>query len=727
MPKIRQYQPQQLSQGRITTQAQPGAFGAQAAGALARSGERLQQVAQSMAQRRERRARLENERIVSEQRQFWHERMIEMQREAPEGAPDFTENFINEFAQHTEGLLDERPTSRSRDHLDQNLFQLQQRLGAQAADFQAKAMADYEVQQVQETIQNDINAVRAQPDLMEEALADVDRLSGDLPVDSQLRQQFRDENRPNVGFASIMGRLDYTESPAEAQAIERELLETDQWKDLLTNPQYVQALNRARKLNEQLTNQMRSDFFNGFDEQLKQWQSGHQLTTDRFDEAEIREFAESPEQADQLIHRANSAKRIGTQSHFVRTATPQELALQAQSLSERQQAAIDRPGEFNEAVAEAQAFEQAFERRQKAIERDRAGYTMDSFELPNRLYREFHEDPTVENFDAYADATIQTQRRLGLPDHEIRLLPNDYAAEIATRFELTERTPEGAMQLHNRLVGMHEQFGDYWPHVQRQMQDQGALTGSMAVAAGLTGPMERVTGQKLLSALAIGDKALQEQIADPQASNALGERIMGEMEDLHATLRVQMGGDQAYLDMRDAAMHLALYEMSRGETNAKKAARHAVDELVNDRYDFAGTFRIPKQVPFTSREVRRGARMLQRGVADAFDLVPPQTFVEGLAEEDLQAQWGNVVRSEAMWITLPDESGIQLVGPDSDEILHRVGDRVEPITMTWDEAADLENLIGQVDPQRAEHRALFREVRDQARERETPLPRPELR
>lgn len=682
MPRIRQVEPNQVPGGRLGVSASPATFGSQIGGELQRAGQALSQVARQMQQRQERQYQLENERILAEEQIAWQQRLREAQENAPPGAPEFTDNLLNEFSEREQELIESRPTQSARQHMQQNLVRLRTRVASQAVDFQAEAGARYEIQQVEETVQNNINSVRADPSLLDDTLADVDRLSSELPVDAQRQEDFRQQSRPNLGFAHIMGRLDVAEAPGEAQAIEEELVETDRWKDLLTNSQYQQALNRSRKLRESLAAQQAQEYMDGLAEQRRQWEQGFNLDTDRFSPAEIRSNVGDPERQNELVRAVEHSKRIGRQTQFIRTASPQEVQSHFNDLQARVQAPITEGGDFDQATRELQAAEQALERRNKAIQNDRARYVIENTERVGRLYEQMADSSDEDALDHYIAAATSEQRRLGIPAEQVRLLPNEYVGTIEQELGLVDLTPEGAQDAHNRLRELQQQFGQHWPTVQRQLEEQGVLTGPMAVAAGLDRPEETRVAQELIRASAIGRDGLKQQVDRPGLEGDLSETLSDQLADFQATITEQVGGARVYGDVYDSVELMTMRYMARGES-LSDAAEQAYADVVGNRYEVRGTYRIPKQLTVSSRAVDRGAQQTTENLSE-MNLVLPQ-FDPAIREEDAREQWVNAVQANGRWVTNPEETGLQLVDETGSLVLRQVGDEVVPVEFSWEQ------------------------------------------
>lgn len=686
MARIRQYQRQVQLQGQLRGRATAETFGSSIGRAVGQLGQVLGQEAQRLQQRREKQAQLENERIVSEERIFWQKRLDEMQQGAPPGAPEFTDQVLDEYKDRSGKLLEDRPTTASRQHLDQNLLRLQDQLASKAISFQSEASAQHEIQQVEETVANDLNAVRADPSLMPEILEGLDQLSSELPVDAQRQTEFRNANRPNVGFSAVMGRLDTVEAPSEATAIEEELLEEDFWKDLLTPSQYAQALNRSRQLRDSLGSQIQRDYAEGFKEQARQWEKGLNLDAERYTPEDIQATVDDPELQEELINRAAHSKRIGAQSNWMRMASPGDIAARREELQARIADPIDRPGEHDEAAREFEAFEQALDLRGKALENDRAGYVRDNSERVNRAYTSFMDDPSEETMDEYVNTSISEQRRIGVPEGRVRILPNEYAAQLAQRLTMVERTPAGAQEYFRSLQGMQTEFGKHWPLVQRQLEEQDVLTGPAAVAAGMTGPMESRIGQQIIQASAQGADQLKAQVNVDKLDSRLSEELADNMAEFQNTVAVQTGGGQAFVQHQEAIELLALQKMALGESNVGTAVETAYNEVLGNRYSMVGTYRIPTTIEHSPRAIERSAAGLRRRIGE-LPLVVPDTLAPGVEAEQVREAWVSTIKSEGYWITSGDESGLEFVDPLGNQVTMDIKGETVPVKYGWDEIA----------------------------------------
>ena len=126
----------------------------------------------------------------------------------------------------------------------------------------------------------------------------------------------------------------------------------------------------------------------------------------------------------------------------------------------------------------------------------------------------------------------------------------------------------------------------------------------------------------------------------------------------------------------DSATRLTMTYMQRGD-DMDDAVSKAVQAVGGDRYSYRDSYRVP--VTLDADKVAYGARLALRDVALGDSLTTPRamSLPQGYVDESFAA----TVRREGTWVTMPDESGLQLF------VLGRpvIDKDGKPIVKTWDE------------------------------------------
>lgn len=294
---------------------------------------------------------------------------------------------------------------------------------------------------------------------------------------------------------------------------------------------------------------------------------------------------------------------------------------------------------------------------------------------------------------AWAAATLKKQAHWGIAEASRSILPANVAKGMVTDIQKAEpeRKDEVMMQTAARLAA----FGDYDGMALRDLQKAGLDGRDAAMLNASNGDSVMIGNYVRLAALS-GQKKLTKDEAD-----GLTDRVAREAQELIASYGYSMGGT-AYADsLTQAITVMAKGHMAQGES-ASDAARLAV-KAVAGQYRFHQTgWRIPKAIAdrgtqhgiFASGlkggassgmgQVAIGAYNLQRAlVANPARLwAGPDTVLT--PDQVRQREAGRV--ADGRWVTLDDDSGLQLVVRDQNGGFRSVKDaQGRNVVAKWDE------------------------------------------
>ena len=361
------------------------------------------------------------------------------------------------------------------------------------------------------------------------------------------------------------------------------------------------------------------------------------------------------EEGEKVWQRVEAGRRFGADVRALGSMTPEG---QRQFLQQRRPV----PGDAATAGERHALLEKAV-RQDNALRRtDPGAYLVMHDADVSAALEALGKEPTPDNARAYARAVRAGMEARGMAfDAGTPLLPKSRADALADTIRQSE-DPAG------QLAALQSTFGTEWPAVQRQIVQGGRLPAAMCVMAG---GMEAEDGRLLMDSyrdkdfLGHAEAALGVRETDVRAS------VRRSLDDLLSTVRAQ--GDLSLgAALMDSATRLALSYMQRGD-DLQSAAGRAARAVGSGRYAYRDGYRVPLR--HDADRISRGARRALWSVAAGDTLAMPQ----GLSRADLAA----TVRRDGTWVTLPDESGLQLF------VLGRpVRDREgEPVVKTWDELA----------------------------------------
>lgn len=303
----------------------------------------------------------------------------------------------------------------------------------------------------------------------------------------------------------------------------------------------------------------------------------------------------------------------------------------------------------------------------KQQQADPAAYVAKYSPTVQRAFATAQQDGTPESYQAYARTTLAEQQRLGV--QQPKLLPDAAADQLAASFNSQLNGGENAATM---IEQQQELWGKEFPAVLQQIGNK-LPAEAQVIATGLP----KDVAERMASVASIKDSELNAGLQKGQ-KDEIGQSVQSEMQSFAESLQGQSGGINTYSTMYKAAVRTATSYVLQGE-NPKDAAKRVVDGMVNDKYDFFDTYRVPKTLD--TQAVHRGATDAMRQIKPD-ELMPLPGFA-GVTEEQNLKQLHDALQSGGQWVPNDDESGLSLTLNG-----YRVrGKDGQPITRTW---ADLQ-------------------------------------
>lgn len=275
------------------------------------------------------------------------------------------------------------------------------------------------------------------------------------------------------------------------------------------------------------------------------------------------------------------------------------------------------------------------------------------------------QDGTPEAYRAYADATIAEQQRLGVQSP--KLLPDAAADQIAAAFNSQISGGENAATL---IEQQQAQWGANFPLIAQQLGKK-LPPEAQVIATGLP----KDVAERMASVASISESELKKGLEKGVAAN-VATAVQSAMNPFAQSLQGQAGGVETFNTMYDAATKTALSYVRQGMA-PESAAQRVVNGMVNDKYDFFDTYRVPKALDTAA--VKRGAdRALENISTDDLMMLPG---IRGVPDDVNLEQLREAVVDGGQWVPNNDESGLSLT-LNGYRLLGKDG---KPITRTWDE------------------------------------------
>lgn len=301
----------------------------------------------------------------------------------------------------------------------------------------------------------------------------------------------------------------------------------------------------------------------------------------------------------------------------------------------------------------------------KQQQKDPAAYVAQYSPTVRNAFAAAQQAGTPEAYRAYADATIAEQQRLGVQSP--KLLPDAAAEQIAAGFNSQVAGGENAATL---IEQQQAQWGANFPLIAQQLGKK-LPPEAQVIATGLP----KDVAERMASVANITEAELKKGLEKGVASN-VATAVQSAMTPFAQSLQGQAGGMETFNTMYDAASKTALSYVRQGMT-PEKAAQRVVNGMVNDKYDFFGTYRVPKSLDTAA--VKRGADQALANIGAADLMLLPG--IRGVPDDVNLEQLREAVVDGAEWVPNNDESGLSLT-LNGYRLMGKDG---KAITRTWQE------------------------------------------
>jgi muramidase (phage lysozyme) len=295
------------------------------------------------------------------------------------------------------------------------------------------------------------------------------------------------------------------------------------------------------------------------------------------------------------------------------------------------------------------------------------------------------------SFSAYAAATIGVQKALGVANPQV--LTRDQADTLARKWS-DPNPPGGATAIAADMEREAKAWGDNWPEVYREIAPKGDSL-IRVVAAGVDGTAAR----DLLQARGVSDDELLKGAADPDTKKAdVSAAVSTALKPLASTL-AGAERSQTLADLQKVGERLALLRLAERPGDATGAAASSVNDLVNFKYDYVDSFRVPKALGIAPGTIQAGAAEAKALLGDGAALAPPGSTngplairpnevgpEAGLSPQYLAAATAEGLRYNGVWLTNTHEDGLILVRPSGYPAQRADG---QPLMLTWAQLASL--------------------------------------
>ncbi|MGR4041504.1 hypothetical protein FW796_19020 [Pseudomonas sp. 910_21] len=301
----------------------------------------------------------------------------------------------------------------------------------------------------------------------------------------------------------------------------------------------------------------------------------------------------------------------------------------------------------------------------KQQQTDPAAYVAKYSPAVQRSFQAAQEQGTPEAYKAYVQATVAEQQRLGVA--QPKLLPDAAADQLAANFANQVNGGENAAVLIEQQQALWgKDFGTVLQQVGKKLPAEAQVIATQ---------LPKDLAERMASVARLKDSELDAGLQKGQ-KDEISQSVQDEMQPFAASLHGQAGGINTFSTMYKAAVRTATSYVLQGD-KPKDAAQKVVNGMVNDKYDFFGTYRVPKTLD---------TQAVSRGATKALGTIKPDDLmmlpgISGVTDKDNAAQLHSALQSSGEWVPTNDESGLALTLNG-----YRVRDKDgKPIVRTWAE------------------------------------------
>jgi hypothetical protein len=307
-------------------------------------------------------------------------------------------------------------------------------------------------------------------------------------------------------------------------------------------------------------------------------------------------------------------------------------------------------GDIANKVREYGAFQEAVAHRQQALKDDPAGYVLGA--RPDISQQLSSKDPaTVQNG---VRSLLAVQRDIGAPTSDV--LSKGAAQVIINEFNNPADPEHRAQGMNDVIEAMAQRYGSYFPQVMTELTRKGMPDEAYALLLTRGDP-----GTATRMANAINNRKALDKLMDGNPDKKdVDQGVTSALADLSKTVSAQGDGPATMARLTSAARVYA-YQLVQEGVPAGKAAETAAHDVISQHYTVQGSYRVPKGIDADA--VSSGASDFQAKIGDK-DLMPMGTFASPTASAETKQQMtAQIARRKAIWVTTPDEGGLQLVWP----------------------------------------------------------------
>lgn len=592
----------------------------------------------------------------------------DFQNNYKEGDKDLPEKFFSYYKDYTKSSLEGLKTQQGKDLLANRLEDMRANWGSRAIQWQAQENARSQIAGLDTVAENYKKAVIQNPAMAQQYAAQYKADVDNMQIAPEYKREAIQKTVEGIAFTAEQAIADKNPGASFKQGA--------RWSfDALDADKQLKLMDFAAQRQRQYAAEARQSIALSLNDVQAQLMDGIEPTSAPTNGQIIGAFG--ADKAAPIIQRLNNARQYGQDVKSFAMMPNEEIM---QVVNERTPTATQGYAEASKIQDNRiRAAQQTIVQRNKAPADFLLRHSPDVAQSYNQFAR-YMSDPNAtpeqktQAAQIYATKSLAQQNELGVLKPQI--LPEAYEQDIVAGFY---QQPNGGENAATMVEQNQQVWGAYWPKIMEQMGTK-LPKEAQVIASGVPKDLS----ERLASTATIKDEDLYKTLQKGQKSE-IQQSVSDALQPFSQSLQGQAGGQQTYNTFYDTAVR-ATASYVLGGMDPKKAAQKVADGMVNQKYEFFETYRVPKAI--NTAAVRRGAETSLRDIkADDLVALPG---IPGIPEDVNRQQLQEAVRTSGQWVPNSDETGLSLTVNG-----YRVLDKDrKPITKTWNELIE----AGTVEP-----------------------------
>ena len=289
--------------------------------------------------------------------------------------------------------------------------------------------------------------------------------------------------------------------------------------------------------------------------------------------------------------------------------------------------------------------------------------------------------------------TLAAQQALGIQSPRIL---SAAAVDDLTRRITQARRPEDAGLL---VAALEQEYGmQYFGQVMSELERAGKLTPALRIIPNLPNAAAR----EMVSALSVVKMDDLKTGIDPKLQREAKEQAVLSASELARTLPPVSGSGAALLSSYQDMIERIAYERLRtGQDSDGTAAAENAAKLLLGHYQFDGQLRMPATV--NARRIRStlSSRIDSAVLPSLTATDVPMDLTRAYKPDEALAQWRDLVATNAVWYTSPDDQSLQLWVRGQNGVLYRVKQSGQQVSFSFDDLTTVQPVPARPRPDAA--------------------------